>query len=66
MLRNGLNKTNKRVVLLKFIVETTLSYEPRDGVVAGGGVCCVNEINEFICYSKRKGVMVSCHFGSKK
>lgn len=40
VLRNGLNKTYKRVVLLKFIVETTLSYEPRDGVVADGGVLC--------------------------
>lgn len=40
MLRNGLNKTYKRVVLLKFIVETTLSYEPRDGVEADGGVLC--------------------------
>lgn len=40
VLRNGLNKTYKRVVLLKFIVETTLSYEPRGGVSAGGGVLC--------------------------
>jgi len=29
-------------------------------------VYCVNEINEFICYSKREGVMVGCHFGSEK